>query len=275
MLTFPNAKINLGLNITEKRPDGYHNLETVFYPVPVEDALEIIPLPDAPRGTCTLHLAGQEIAGTLEDNLVARAYRMLDADFGLPAVDIHLLKHIPSGAGLGGGSSDAAFMLKMLNEQFGLGLTEDSLEAYATRLGADCAFFVRNRPTFAEGIGNIFSPLPSFSLSGYRLLLVKPDVFVSTRDAFARIKPRRADASPKEIVRLPVEKWRGRLVNDFEESVFPQFPLIGEIKDEMYRLGAVYASMSGSGSSVFGLFKNEAQGYDFGPHAFVCQLALR
>lgn len=275
MLTFPNAKINLGLNITEKRPDGYHNLETVFYPVPVEDALEIIPLPDAPRGTCTLHLAGQEIAGTLEDNLVARAYRMLDADFGLPAVDIHLLKHIPSGAGLGGGSSDAAFMLKMLNEQFGLGLTEDNLEAYATRLGADCAFFVRNRPTFAEGIGNIFSPLPSFSLSGYRLLLVKPDVFVSTRDAFARIKPRRADASPKEIVRLPVEKWRGRLVNDFEESVFPQFPLIGEIKDEMYRLGAVYASMSGSGSSVFGLFKNEGQGYDFGPHAFVCQLALR
>mgnify|MGYP001775652763 CR=1 FL=1 len=275
MLTFPNAKINLGLNITEKRPDGYHNLETVFYPVPVEDALEIIPLPDAPRGTCTLHLAGQEIAGTLEDNLVARAYRMLDADFGLPAVDIHLLKHIPSGAGLGGGSSDAAFMLKMLNEQFGLGLTEDNLETYATRLGADCAFFVRNRPTFAEGIGNIFSPLPSFSLSGYRLLLVKPDVFVSTRDAFARIKPRRADASPKEIVRLPVEKWRGRLVNDFEESVFPQFPLIGEIKDEMYRLGAVYASMSGSGSSVFGLFKNEAQGYDFGPHAFVCQLALR
>lgn len=275
MLTFPNAKINLGLNITEKRPDGYHNLETVFYPVPVEDALEIIPLPDAPRGTCTLHLAGQEIAGTLEDNLVARAYWMLDADFGLPAVDIHLLKHIPSGAGLGGGSSDAAFMLKMLNEQFGLGLTEDSLEAYATRLGADCAFFVRNRPTFAEGIGNIFSPLPSFSLSGYRLLLVKPDVFVSTRDAFARIKPRRADASPKEIVRLPVEKWRGRLVNDFEESVFPQFPLIGETKDEMYRLGAVYASMSGSGSSVFGLFKNEVQGYDFGPHAFVCQLALR
>lgn len=275
MLTFPNAKINLGLNITEKRPDGYHNLETVFYPVPVEDALEIIPLPDAPRGTCTLHLAGQEIAGTLEDNLVARAYRMLDADFGLPAVDIHLLKHIPSGAGLGGGSSDAAFMLKMLNEQFGLGLTEDNLEAYAARLGADCAFFVRNRPTFAEGIGNIFSPLPSFSLSGYRLLLVKPDVFVSTRDAFARIKPRRADASPKDIVRLPVEKWRGRLVNDFEESVFPQFPLIGETKDEMYRLGAVYASMSGSGSSVFGLFKNEVQGYDFGPHAFVCQLALR
>lgn len=275
MLTFPNAKINLGLNITEKRPDGYHNLETVFYPVPVEDALEIIPLPDAPRGTCTLHLAGQEIAGTLEDNLVAKAYRMLDADFGLPAVDIHLLKRIPSGAGLGGGSSDAAFMLKMLNEQFGLGLTEDNLEAYATRLGADCAFFVRNRPTFAEGIGNIFSPLPSFSLSGYRLLLVKPDVFVSTRDAFARIKPRRADASPKEIVRLPVEKWRGRLVNDFEESVFPQFPLIGETKDEMYRLGAVYASMSGSGSSVFGLFKNEGQGYDFGPHAFVCQLALR
>ena len=275
MLTFPNAKINLGLNITEKRPDGYHNLETVFYPVPVEDALEIIPLPDAPRGTCTLHLAGQEIAGTLEDNLVAKAYRMLDADFGLPAVDIHLLKRIPSGAGLGGGSSDAAFMLKMLNEQFGLGLTEDNLEAYAARLGADCAFFVRNRPTFAEGIGNIFSPLPSFSLSGYRLLLVKPDVFVSTRDAFARIKPRRADASPKEIVRLPVEKWRGRLVNDFEESVFPQFPLIGETKDEMYRLGAVYASMSGSGSSVFGLFKNEVQGYDFGPHAFVCQLALR
>ncbi len=275
MITFPNAKINLGLNITEKRPDGYHNLETVFYPVPVEDALEITPLGGAPgKGKYVLKLAGQRIEGNAEDNLVVKAYRILDHDFGLPSIEINLLKHIPTGAGLGGGSSDAAFMLKMLNEKFALNLPEEKLEDYAARLGADCAFFIRNKPTYAEGIGNLFSPV-HLSLEDYRILLVKPDIFVSTRDAFARIKPRRADASPKDIVCLPVEEWRGRLANDFEESVFPQFPRIGEIKEEMYRLGAVYASMSGSGSSVYGLFREEVKEYDFGPGSFVCQGVLR
>lgn len=269
MLVFPNAKINLGLNITEKRPDGYHNLETIFYPVPVEDALEINIL-NAGNEKFRLHQAGLEIAGETENNLVVKAYRLLDARFNLPPIDIHLFKHIPSGAGLGGGSADAAFMLKLLNEKFHLELTTAELEEYAARLGADCAFFVRNQPTYAEGIGNIFSPI-AFSLKGYQIWLVKPDIFVSTKDAFARIRPHHPDRSLKDIVQLPVEEWKGLMVNDFEESVFPQFPAIGEIKEEMYRQGAIYASMSGSGSSVYGIFKEDAPlpEVNFGEKAFV------
>ena len=271
MLVFPNAKINLGLNITEKRPDGYHNLETIFYPVPVEDALEINIL-NAGNEKFRLHQAGMEIAGEAENNLVGKAYKLLDARFNLPPIDIHLFKHIPSGAGLGGGSADAAFMLKLLNEKFNLGLATEELEDYAARLGADCAFFVRNQPTYAEGIGNIFSPI-TFSLKGYQIWLVKPDIFVSTKDAFARIRPHRPDRSLKDIVQLPVEEWKGIMVNDFEESVFPQFPAIGEIKEEMYRQGAIYASMSGSGSSVYGIFKEDASlpEVNFGEKAFVYQ----
>ena len=222
------------------------------------------------KGKFRLHQAGLEIEGEAENNLVVKAYKLLDDRFNLPPVDIHLFKHIPSGAGLGGGSADAAFMLKLLNNKFELGLPDDTLEEYAAKLGADCAFFIRNRPTYAEGIGNIFSPLP-LSLKGYRIWLVKPDIFVSTRDAFAKIKPHHPEMSLKEIAQLPVEEWNGRMVNDFEESVFPQFPTIGEIKEEMYRQGAVYASMSGSGSSVYGLFKEDAvlPEVDFGEKAFV------
>lgn len=257
MITFPNAKINLGLHITEKRPDGYHNLETVFYPIPLEDALEVTELKGSTE-KCVLHPSGIVIAGEAKDNLVVKAYGLLDRLFSLPPVEIHLLKHIPSGAGLGGGSSDAAYMLKLLNEKFALHLTDDQLEEQASKLGADCAFFVRNRPTYAEGIGNVFSPV-TLSLKGYRIWLVKPDVFVSTRDAFAHITPRRPACNLREIIQLPPEMWKDRLVNDFEESVFPQFPLIGEIKQEMYRQGALYASMSGSGSSVYGIFSEEVQ----------------
>ncbi len=269
MLVFPDAKINLGLNIIEKRPDGYHNLETIFYPVPVEDALEINILNEG-NGKFRLHQAGMEIAGEAENNLVVKAYKLLDARFNLPPIDIHLFKRIPSGAGLGGGSADAAFMLKLLNEKFNLGLATEELEEYAARLGADCAFFIRNQPTYAEGIGNIFSPI-TFSLKGYQIWLVKPDIFVSTKDAFARIRPHRPDRALKDIVQLPVEEWKGLMFNDFEESVFPQFPAIGEIKEEMYRQGAVYASMSGSGSSVYGIFKANASlpEVDFGNKAFV------
>lgn len=274
MLTFPNAKINLGLNITEKRPDGYHNLETVFYPIPLEDALEINIL-NASNEKFRLHQAGLEIAGEAENNLAVKAYKLLDARFNLPPIDIHLFKRIPSGAGLGGGSADAAFMLKSLNEKFELNLPDETLEEYAARLGADCAFFIKNRPTYAEGIGNLFSPI-TLSLRGHQLWLVKPDIFVSTRDAFSRIKPRRPRLPLKEIVQLPIERWKECMVNDFEESVFPQFPAIGEIKEEMYRQGALYASMSGSGSSVYGLFKADAvlPEVDFGKNAFTCKMSL-
>lgn len=264
MITFPNAKINLGLNITEKRPDGYHNLETVFYPVPVEDALEIHvqnytqPSTLNPRPIkYSLHQAGLCIDGKDEDNLIVKAYLMLDKIFDLPPVDIHLYKHIPSGAGLGGGSSDAAFMLKLLNERFGLGLTDGKLEEYAATLGADCAFFIKNSPTYAEGIGNLFSPV-SLSLKGYQILLVKPDIFVSTREAFSLIKPHQPEYSLKETIAMPIGEWRKKMVNDFEASVFPQYPAISKIKDTLYDNGAIYASMSGSGSSVFGLFAADA-----------------
>lgn len=275
MITFPNAKINLGLNITEKRPDGYHNLETIFYPIPLEDALEACPRKEGP-GSYSFSQSGLSIEGDTENNLVVKAYKLLDETYHLPPVDIYLHKHIPSGAGLGGGSADAAFMLKLLNRMYRLNLTDDQLEAYAARLGADCAFFVRNQPTYAEGIGNIFSPV-ELSLAGWQLLLVKPDIFVSTRDAFARIRPRRPERNLRDLISQPVESWKDYMINDFEESVFPQFPAIGDIKTELYHLGAVYASMSGSGSSVYGLFAPDVvlPDVDFGTDSQVFKLNLK
>lgn len=270
MITFPNVKINLGLSITEKRPDGYHNLETVFYPVALEDALEVrTSSATASDRKFTLHQHGLEIAGKPEDNLVSKAYQLLDEEFNLPPVDIHLFKHIPSGAGLGGGSSDAAFMLKLLNEHFHLHLSDNQLEAYAATLGADCAFFIRNKPTFAEGIGNIFSPI-ELSLSGYGIMIVKPDIFVSTREAFSNIHPHRPEHPIKEVIQRPVSEWKETLINDFEASVFPLHPAIEAIKQELYNQGAAYASMSGSGSSVFGLFAPEASlpEIDWGTNVF-------
>ena len=268
MITFPNIKINLGLSITEKRPDGYHNLETVFYRVALEDAMEIRTNPEAQQ-KFTLHQHGMEIAGNPENNLVVKAYLLLDKEFHLPPVEIHLYKHIPSGAGLGGGSSDAAFMLKLLNEHYNLQLSDNQLEDYAATLGADCAFFIKNTPTYAEGIGNIFSPI-ELSLKGYRIMIVKPDVFVSTREAFANIRPHRPEYPVREVIRRPVAEWKDTLINDFEASVFPQYPVIGEIKEELYHQGAIYASMSGSGSSVFGLFAagTTLPEIDWGTNAF-------
>jgi 4-diphosphocytidyl-2-C-methyl-D-erythritol kinase len=252
MITFPNAKINLGLNIIEKRVDGYHNLETVFYPVPVEDALEI-KIAERAEHKFILRQSGIPIAGKAEDNLAVRAYRLLDKDFNLPSIEIYLYKHIPLGAGLGGGSANAAFMLKLLNERFDLQLNAEQLEKYAATLGADCAFFIRNIPVFAEGTGNIFSPV-SLSLKGYGLVIVKPDVFVSTRDAFSFICPRKPKRSLKEIITRPINEWKSLMKNDFEESVFHQYPIIEKIKTELYKQGATYAALSGSGASVFGLF---------------------
>lgn len=254
MITFPNAKINLGLNIIEKRPDGYHNLETIFYPINLQDALEVTRRENG-GDECTLHISGALLEGEPEGNLVVKAYKLLKKDYPemLP-IDIHMFKHIPAGAGLGGGSSDAAHMIKLLNDKFSLGLTTEQMEEYAAQLGADCAFFVQNRPVFATGIGNVFEPV-ELSLKGYHIILIKPDIFVSTRDAFAEIKPARPAVSLKEVVKQPIETWKDSMKNDFEDSVFKKFPEIAAIKDELYDLGAVYAAMSGSGSSVFGIFK--------------------
>lgn len=260
MITYPNAKINLGLNITEKRPDGYHNLETVFYPIPLQDALEVKPLDG--ENEYLLKIAGTQITGEPEDNLVIKAYRLLKQDYPhLPSIDIHMFKHIPTGAGLGGGSSDAAFMLKLLNEKFSLHISVSQLEEYAARLGADCAFFIQNKPVFASGIGNIFEPI-ELSLKGYYLVLVKPDIFVSTKEAYALVKPQKPQLSLKDIIHKPIEEWKNTMVNDFEKSVFHKFPEIAAIKDKLYDMGAIYASMSGSGASVFGLFKEQVKYVD-------------
>ena len=254
MITFPNAKINLGLNIVEKRPDGYHNLETIFYPINLQDALEVTRRENNDK-EYTLHISGSPLECEPEDNLVVKAYKLLKKDYpGLLPVDIHMYKHIPAGAGLGGGSSDAACMIKLLNDKFSLGLSTERMEEYAVKLGADCAFFIRNKPVFATGIGNLFEPV-ELSLKGYHIILIKPDIFVSTRDAFAEIKPVRPAVSLKEIVKQPMETWKHSMKNDFEDSVFKKFPEIAAIKDELYDLGAVYAAMSGSGSSVYGIFK--------------------
>lgn len=260
MITYPNAKINLGLNITEKRPDGYHNLETVFYPINLQDALEVNRLEG--NGDYALKTSGTPIEGEPENNLVVKAYRLLKQEYpDLPAVDIHMYKHIPTGAGLGGGSADAAFMIKLLNEKFKLSLSIEKMEEYAARLGADCAFFIRNKPVFASGIGNIFEPI-ELSLKGYYLILVKPEIFVSTKDAFSHICPKQPEVSLKEIIRMPIETWRATMKNDFEDSVFLKFPEIAAIKDKLYDLGAVYAAMSGSGSSVFGIFREQVEYVD-------------
>jgi 4-diphosphocytidyl-2C-methyl-D-erythritol kinase len=249
MITFPNAKLNIGLNIVSKRKDGYHNIETVFYPIPLRDVLEIVP---AGGDKTTFTQTGLLIEGQPEDNLVMKAYRLLAQD--REPIDIYLRKHIPFGAGLGGGSADAAFMLKILNEYYQLNLSALQLEKYAAQLGADCPFFIQNQPVFAEGIGNVFTPV-ELSLSGYHIVLVKPDIHIPTPEAYAGVTPKAPEISIKDIIKLPVREWRGVLHNDFEDSIFPQYPEIKLIKDRLYDCGALYASMSGSGSSVYGIYE--------------------
>jgi 4-diphosphocytidyl-2-C-methyl-D-erythritol kinase len=249
MLCFPNAKINLGLNVVRKRPDGYHDIETVFYPVPVKDALEAVAAPED-----SFHITGMPVDGAPEKNLVIKALHLLREKYAVPKVEVHLLKGIPSGAGLGGGSSDAAFMLKLLNDFCRLGLSPDELEETARPIGADCPFFIRNEPVFASGTGNVFTPV-KLSLKEYYLCLVKPGVAVSTGEAYPMITPSVPTLSLKEMITLPVREWRGRMINDFEQPVFARYPEIEHIKNILYEAGAVYASMSGSGSSVFGLFE--------------------
>lgn len=248
MIVYPNAKLNLGLNIVARRPDGYHDIETVFYPIPLQDALEVH---TAQR--FSFRQAGYLLDCPAGDNLVIRALRMMEAEFQLPELDVYLYKHIPSGAGLGGGSSDAAFMVRLLNEEFHLGLSGEDMERRLAPLGADCPFFVRNRPVFATGIGDILTPV-GLTLEGYTLVLVKPDVQVSTREAYAGVTPRQPDVPLTDVIRQPVGEWRTLMRNDFEDNVFARHPEIAAIKDRLYDLGAAYAAMSGSGSAVFGLF---------------------
>lgn len=267
MIVYPNAKINIGLNIVSGRPDGYHNLETVFYPVNLCDTLSI---ETSESAHTTLTVEGIHIEGNTDNNLVMKAYRLLEKDFQLPAVSMKLIKGIPSQAGLGGGSSDAAFTLKTLNNLFDLNLNVEQLESYAAMLGADCPFFIKNKPVFAEGTGNIFSPI-DFSLKGCYILLVKPDVYISTKEAFQHVSPHYPGKKLTELLMQSPEKWKDVVKNDFEDSVFPQHPILETIKTQLYNRGAVYASMSGSGSSVYGIFRQETQDMEKLFSAYFCR----
>lgn len=251
MILFPNAKINLGLDIVGKRPDGYHNIETVMIPVPWTDVLEIVP---AEGKESTLTVSGRKVDCPTEKNLVMRAFRALESEFGLPPVDIYLRKIIPDGAGLGGGSADAAFTLKGLNSLFELGLTDERLAETAAKLGADCPFFIYNRPMLCTGIGTDFSPV-DVDLSGYSIVIVKPQVSVPTAQAYSRVTPAMPSRHIADVLtESSVDGWQTTLKNDFEASVFPLYPLVGDIKARLIEMGAAYASMSGSGSAVYGLF---------------------
>ena len=259
MITFPLAKINLGLNVVERRPDGYHNLQTVFMPVPLTDALEVHEMDAAfpSEVDCDLKVTNIAVEGDEQRNLVVRAYNMLKAEFpDMPRVHAHLRKDIPTQAGMGGGSSDCAAMLLLLNRMFSLGLTQQQLIDRAARLGADCPIFVLNRPAYAEGIGEKLTPI-ELSLQDYYLAIVRPNIPVPTKEAFSRITPHMPAKNCLDIVRQPIDTWRHELVNDFEESVFALHPEIGAVKQRLYDLGAVYAAMSGSGSALFGIFKKE------------------
>lgn len=253
MISFPNCKINLGLNIVGKRPDGYHDLETIFYPINIKDVLEVIQQSDF-NFTST----GLTIEGDQENNLCVKAYHLLKKDFPeLPDVHMHLHKVIPMGAGLGGGSSDGAFALKLLSKKFHLNLSDEQLIHYALQLGSDCPFFIINKPCFATGRGEKMEPI-DLNLSNYQIVIINPGIHVSTKSAFSQLAPKKPFISSKEIVAEPIEQWKQLLKNDFEETVFKQHPGIEEIKNTLYAKGAVYASMTGTGSTVYGVFRKDA-----------------
>lgn len=252
MICFPNAKINLGLNITEKRSDGFHNIETVFYPVGWNDALEIME-GNSLSQEFSLHLSGIPLAGKVEDNLLYKAYRLIKQEKTLPSIEVYLHKAIPMGAGLGGGSADAAFFINLMNEQFALGLNEEQRLNIARQLGSDCAFFIKNKPVFAYEKGDLFKEI-DLDLSQYYVAVIYPNVHSNTKEAYSLVTPESPSKSVQEILKQPITTWKYELKNDFENSIFSKYPIVGEIKQELYRQGALYASMSGSGSAVYGIF---------------------
>lgn len=251
MIVFPNAKINIGLNIINRRTDGYHNLETVLYPIHIKDALEVV---ESPR--LSFQSSGIEIPGHANENLCLKAFELMAKDFQIPSVGIHLHKNIPIGAGLGGGSADAAFFIKLINQKFQLGLTIGQMEDYARLLGADCAFFIQNKPFFAFGKGDEFKPV-ELDLSDYYIVLVMPPVHVSTGEAYRGVKPGWSELSLEKLIQTPPGQWKGKIKNDFEESIFKNHSSIRGVKSALYEAGALYASMSGSGSSMYGIFNEK------------------
>lgn len=252
MICFPNCKINLGLSITEKRTDGFHNLETIMYPLYLHDILEIILAPDV---KFEFNSTGINIPEDPRNNIVVKAFQLLQADHQIPPVKIHLHKNIPLGAGLGGGSSDAAFTIKLLNDLFYLGLSVSTMQDYAGSLGSDCPFFIKNKAVLASGTGDQFESL-NLNLSNYFFVIVKPKIHLGTPEAYSWIKPKLKQTSLQKIISYPIDQWKQNLMNDFEKETFKRVPAIEQIKEKLYNAGALYASMSGSGSAVYGIFKN-------------------
>ena len=253
MYILPNAKINIGLNVVSKRLDGYHDLQTVFYPIPITDAIEIKTL-EKSTVPYEFFSSGIPIPGGIENNLIVKVFLELKKEYNLPPLSINIAKHIPIEAGLGGGSSDCAHMMKLLNEFFSLGLSDEDMEKKVSRFGADCAFFIRNKPVFAEGLGDTFSQI-DISLKDYFIVLVKPDISISTRQAFSAIIPHNPNNDLKNILSTePISQWKYKISNIFERSIFPLFPNLQVIKETLYDIGAIYASMSGSGSTIYGIF---------------------
>ena len=255
MLVFPNAKINLGLQITERLSNGYHHINSCLYPIPLNDALEFVEA----KSKTTFSSSGIDIPKDGKDNLVLRAFKLLKKDFQLPHLTIHLHKHIPIGAGLGGGSADAAYMLSALNEHYQLFLDDSLLEDYASELGSDCPFFIQNQPSLVEGTGIELQPI-GVDLSGLHMIIIKPNIHVSTQKAYNGVEPKTPEVDLKKLLlNRDFDQWRSQLKNDFEESIFAEFPELASIKELLYHSGAVYASMSGSGSAIFGLFEESPE----------------
>lgn len=271
MILFPNCKINLGLHITGKRSDGFHNLETVFYPLPITDALEVI---TNTKQEVTFNVTGATIEGSGE-NICLKAYTLLKKDFPeLPPVQMHLHKNIPVGAGLGGGSADGAFTLLLLNKKYGLELSEQQLLQYALQLGSDCPFFILNKPCLGKGRGEVLTPV-DLDLSAYKIILINPGIHINTGRAFGQLTPKEAAMSLQEVIQKPVAEWKDFLFNDFEDPIFKHHPAVKKVKEDLFAEGAVYASMSGSGSTVFGLFlKNQNPLFSFPPAYFVKECYL-
>jgi 4-diphosphocytidyl-2-C-methyl-D-erythritol kinase len=266
MIVFPNGKINLGLSVIEKRKDGFHNVETIMFPVPLKDVLEIIPV----ANNFQFDMTGSEIDGNPDHNLVVRAYHMINQKHDIGPVHIHLYKAIPTGAGLGGGSSDAAYTILLLNKLFSLGMTIETMENYARQIGSDCAFFIRNKPVLAHQKGDFFTSA-MVNLSRYKILIVTPDLSINTSSAYSWINPTKKKIPLKDIIRYPVDEWEGNLINDFEDVVFTRHPELAKIKDTIRSLGAVYTSLTGSGAAVYGIFNENdipSQNIDF-PGKFV------
>ncbi len=258
MICFPNAKINIGLRVVERQSDGYHHIETILYPVGLSDILEFVEDSAVNSGTCRLKITGLSIPAPVEDNLVMKAYKLMNRNKKLPGIQAHLHKIIPMGSGLGGGSSDAAFMLKSLDEVYTSGMNQGEMANIAANIGSDCPFFIRNTPVYAFGKGERFKEI-NLDLSGLYLIMVLPGIHISTPEAYASVSVGKPEQSLYDLIRFPVETWKDNIINDFETNIFKRFPELEMIKEELYRLGAVFASMSGSGSTIYGLFLNPPQ----------------